>query len=294
LRDGSLVVIDGLAYGALPELAEAEGRRLRLIALVHHPLAGETDLSPAKAALLFRSERRALSMASAVIVTSCTTAARLIQDYSVPRERLAVALPGSDPAMQVSSAADSGGVVDLLSIATVTHRKGHDLLVEALARLADLSWTCNIVGSLDRSPEFAAKVRRQITAYGLDQRVHLWGSMPDLSPFYECADIFVLASRYEGYGMVFAEALQHGLPVVATTAGAIPEAVPPTAGLLVPPEDVAAISAAIRRLIVDPTERGGYSAGARAAAALLPGWGETAVHVAEVLRRVAGMNPALI
>ena len=147
-RDGSLVMIDGLAYGALPELAEAEGRRLRLIALVHHPLAVETDLSPAKAALLFRSERRALSMASAVIVTSHTTAERLIQDYSVPRERLAVALPGSDPAMQASDAAASGGMVNLLSIATVTHRKGHDLLVEA--------------------PEFATKVRRQIAAHGLE------------------------------------------------------------------------------------------------------------------------------
>jgi hypothetical protein len=230
LADGSLVLVDGLAYGALPAPAEAESRRLRLVALVHHPLALETGLAPELAAGLAGSERRALAAARAVIATSTTTAATLQRDYGVPAARLQVASPGSEPAPPArGSAASQGGPVHLLSAGTATLRKGHDLLIEALARIADLPWRCSIAGSLERDPAVAADLRRRIGRHALGARVSLLGALPDLGPLYGAADLFVLASRYEGYGMVFAEALQHGLPIVATSAGAIPKSVPASA-----------------------------------------------------------------
>jgi glycosyltransferase involved in cell wall biosynthesis len=287
LPDGSLVLIDGLAYGAMPELAEAENRRLRLVGLVHHPLAYESGLAAARQALLLASERRALQAARAVICTSATTARTLIDNYAIAAHRIFTARPGTDPVTLGQSAGHAvDDVVHLLSVATLTHRKGHDLLVDALALVADLPWTCTIAGSLEREPATVAMVREKISGHGLGDRIILAGEIADLSDRYRRADIFVLASRYEGYGMSFAEALQHGLPVIGTTAGAVPEVVPPSAGILVPPDDVAALASALRRMIGEPAARRGFAAGAREAAAALPRWEETARRVATVLRGI--------
>jgi glycosyltransferase involved in cell wall biosynthesis len=288
LAEESLVLVDGLAFGALPEIAETEAERLRLVALVHHPLAEETGLRVATSDALFHSERRALAMTRGIIATSSTTARRLIERYGVTAERLAVARPGSDPASPPPAGArGQGHIVNLLSVGTLTPRKGHDLLIEALARLADLPWTCRIIGSPDRAPATAADLRGRIARHGLQSRIILAGERADLLSAYDTADVFVLASRHEGYGMVFAEAMQHGLPVIATTAGAIPEAVPPGAGILVPPDDVAALAAALAQLIGDPALRARYASGARTAALALPSWADTARQVAEALRRFA-------
>jgi len=288
LAEGSLVLVDGLAFGALPEVAEKEARRLRLVALVHHPLAEETGLSVDASDALFHSERRALAMTRGVIATSATTAKRLIEGYDVMPDHLAVAQPGSDPASAgpISMRAPDEPV-RLLSIGTLTPRKGHDLLIEALAGLADLPWTCRIIGSPDRAPATAADLRVRIARHGLQSRIILAGEMADLSAAYAAADIFVLASRHEGYGMVFAEAMQHGLPIIATTAGAIPEAVPPSAGILVPPDDVAALAGALAQLIRDPALRARHAAEARSTALALPSWADTARDVAAALRRFA-------
>jgi glycosyltransferase involved in cell wall biosynthesis len=285
LAEGSLVLADGLAFGALPEIAAAEGERLRLVALVHHPLADETGLGAAAAAALRESERRALAATRGVIATSATTARRLVEAYGVAPERVAIARPGSDPAPIPERRSSPGEPVNLLSVGTLTYRKGHDLLIEALGRLADLPWRCRIVGSADRAPAVADDLRRRIAGHGLQPRILLAGEAADLAPFYRAADLFVLASRHEGYGMVLAEAMRQGLPIVATTAGAIPEAVPPGAGILVPPEDVPALAEALRRLICDPALRERYAAGARGAALSLPGWADTTQAVADALRR---------
>src|SRR5262249_45204335 len=176
LAEGSLVLIDGLAYGALPALAEAERRRLRLVALVHHPLALETGLAPELAARLAESERRALAAARAVIATSATTAETLRRDYGVPAARLQVAWPGSEPAPPARGPAATGGAPHLLSVGTATLRKGHDLLIEALARIPGLPWRCSIAGSLERDTAVAADLRQRIERHGLGQRVSLLGA----------------------------------------------------------------------------------------------------------------------
>jgi glycosyltransferase involved in cell wall biosynthesis len=285
--DGSLVLIDGLAYGALAAAATAEAGRLKLVALVHHPLARETGLTSAQRASLVASESTALRAARAVICTSRTTASTLVADYGIPSSRITVALPGTD-AVPGGRAVPRGndGVVRLLSVGTVTPRKGHDVLVEALARIAELRWSCTIVGSLDRAPEMVALVRQRIAAHRLDDRIALIGEVADLTDLYGRSDVFVLPSRYEGYGMAFAEALQQGLPVIGTATGAIPEVVPASAGILVAADDPAALAAAIGQLVSDPGARHRFAAGAALSAGSLPRWEETARLVAALLQDV--------
>jgi glycosyltransferase involved in cell wall biosynthesis len=275
--DGRIVIVDGLAYGAMPDLAEAEGRRLRLVALVHHPLALETG-APAS---LAPSERRALRQATGVIVTSEATAETLRREYNVPAGRLLVAPPGTDPA---PPAARTG--CHILSVGSVTPRKGHDVLVAALSRIADVPWRCTIAGSLDRAPDTVSQLRAQIGASGLADRVSLAGEVEDAAALYAGADLFVLASRHEGFGMAYAEALARGLPVIGTATGAVPSVVPPEAGALVPPDDPAALAAAIARLLTDPVARDIASAAALRAAARLPRWDDTVSAVVELLGRL--------
>jgi glycosyltransferase involved in cell wall biosynthesis len=270
----------------MPELAEAQGRRLRLVGLVHHPLAHEGGHTPARQQRLKESERRALQAARAVICTSVTTTRTLVTEYGVASNRLFVARPGTDPAIPAAEPA-ADGLVHLLSVGTLTHRKGHDLLVDALAGLADLPWRCVIAGSLEREPATAAIVREKIAGHGLGDRICLVGASQDLSAHYARADVFVLATRHEGYGMAFAEALRHGLPVIGTTAGAVPEVVPVTAGILVAPDDVASLAAALHRMMAEPELRRHLATGARAAAAALPRWKDTAQAVAQALLSVS-------
>jgi glycosyltransferase involved in cell wall biosynthesis len=279
MPDNATVIIDGLAFGAMPGLAAAEGRRLRLVALVHHPLALE-PMAPAEFVL---SERDALRHARAVIATSEATAHSLRETYGVLPERLVVAPPGTDPA---PPAVRRGDPPHVLSVGSVTPRKGHATLVAALSALRDLSWRCTIVGSLDRAPETVQALRVQINAQALQTRITLAGEVEDTAPLYAAADLFVLASLHEGYGMAFAEALACGLPVIGTLAGAIPATVPQDAGALVPPEDAAALAMALRRLLTDPTARERAAAAARRAGAMLPRWESTAHTVAGRLHRL--------
>ena len=269
------IVIDGLAMGVLPEVNEI-GSGHPLIALVHHPLACESGLSAADADKLRDSERAALAAARHVVTTSASTARLLIADYAVPADRLTVAPPGND---RVPVARGSGGgTVALLAVGAVVPRKGYDVLVAGLAEVRDLSWRLVIVGDRGRDPAEAARLDADIAARRLGDRIEAVGAVADarLAGLYAAADIFVLASRFEGYGMVYAEAIAHGLPVIGTTAGAIPETVPAGAGVLVPPDDVAALARALRCLIVDPVARQELATAARTAAARLPSWRELA------------------
>ena len=237
---GSLV-IDGLA---LPAFADLRPPR-PWVALVHHPLALETGLSVADARALATIERRALAAAARVIVTSPQTR-RDLADYDVDEARVGVVLPGTDPAPLARRSGGPG--LAMLCVASLTARKGHLVLLEALATLRELAWQLTCVGSPDRDPATAAAIRAAIGRFGLEGRVRLVGeqSEDDLQPFYAAADLFVLASYHEGYGMALAEALARGLPIVATTAGAIPDTVPAAAGILVPPGDPAALAGGAR------------------------------------------------
>ncbi|NOT45607.1 MAG: glycosyltransferase family 4 protein [Acidobacteria bacterium] len=284
--DGRLVLVDGLAFGALPDLAARESGRLRLVALVHHPLALETGLDDQTRQRLASDERQALRAARHVVVTHQATADRLMADFGVPAARLSSVRPGVEEAPE--GRGGDGPTVSLLCVATLTPRKGHDILVRALAAYRHVAWHLTLAGSLDRAPATTEAVRTLIRALGLDERVTLAGeaSTTALAALYDRADLFVLATRYEGYGMVVAEALAHAVPVVATRTGGIPELVPPDAGLLVAPDDAEGFAAAMGRVLTVPTTRTALRAGARRARRLRRSWETAGTEFDGVLRRM--------
>lgn len=286
LPERALAVIDGLALGAMPEVAAAHRDRLRSIALVHHPLALETGLRPAVSRQLHASEREALRHVRHVIATSPSTV-RALADYDVPPERCTVVPPGTEPA-PLAAGSGRGEQWVLFCAASLTPRKGHAVLFRALARLRHLSWRLECAGSDTLDPASAALSRGLIEELGLMDRVELLGELDAdaLAARYQQADLFVLPSWYEGYGMVLAEALARGLPIVSTTAGAIPDTVPAEAGLLVPPGDEAALAEALARVMTEPELRQQLAAGARAARRTLPDWSNVCGQFAATLAAV--------
>ena len=284
---GHPVVIDGLALGVLPDAAAALRAKRPLVALIHHPLALETGLSATDADAMRATERAALAAAHAVIVTSAATARLLIADYGVAEKLVTVARPGTDRGPVKRTSRD--GAVRLLSIGALVQRKGFDVLIAALATLADLPWQLTIAGDRTRNPAVAARLDADIATHKLGDRIQVLGAVSDgrIVALYGEADVFVLASRFEGYGMAYAEALAHGLPVIGTTGGATPETVPPDAGILVAPDDAAALADALRRLMTNSAERERMAAAARVAASALPTWQESARLFADAIEAAA-------
>jgi glycosyltransferase involved in cell wall biosynthesis len=289
IPDGAITVVDGLAFGAMPQIAQRHARRLGWVALVHHPLWLETGLPAPVAECLREAEAQSLRHARRVITPSLSTALA-VAAMGVADSRITVVEPGTDPAPLAAGSAWDGPPC-LLCIATLTPRKGHRVLIDALAGLRDLPWHLRCLGSLTMNTACAADVHEAIAAGGLAGRVSLEGEADDaaLDAAYAAADVFVLPSFHEGYGMVLAEALARGLPIVATTAGAIPNTVPADAASLVPPGDAHALRAALARLL-DPAagaaNRAHLAAGAQHARPLLPSWPSVCERFAAVLEGV--------
>lgn len=271
----SIVIMDGLALGVLPEAAKIISQQGQLIALVHHPLALETGTTEQNAKAFKVTETAALSYANHVIVTSPTTAKILYQDYHIAQNRLHIALPGIEPAS--FSNGSKSTITQLLSVAAISPRKGFDVLVAALGTLTSLKWHLTIAGDITRAPNTVATLVQQIHEAGLRDRITFLGSVSAqiVSQLYAKSDIFVLASRYEGYGMAYAEALAHGLPIIGTTGGAIPDVVPLDAGILVPPNATEPLAGALSLLIQNKAMRASFAKGAKKAAYALPRWSDT-------------------
>ncbi len=273
---GGLPVIDGLALLAFEGLAEQLPRPW--VGLIHHPLAMETGLDQAAVARYVELESRLMRQAEKLIVTSPRTK-RDLASFDVEPARVAVVEPGVESA---APAAGSGHGLprSLLSVGTLTPRKGHLVLLQALAALTDLDWHLTLAGSASWDPPHAARIVEMIRELDLEERVEMQGEQDDtgLSALYHQADLFVLASHHEGYGMVLTEALARGLPIVSTTAGAIPDTVPAGAGRLVPPGDVEALTAALRDVLTDRQLYEDLKTGANGARCTLPDWTETAAR----------------
>ena len=284
--NAAALIVDGLALGVLPEAAARLKASHRVVALVHHPLAYESGLAePAKKALRV-SEQEALSHVKGIVTTSDTTKALLVSDYSVPANAIAVVRPGNE---KRRAARGGKGRLSLLAVGSIVPRKGYDVLVAALATLKDLNWTLTIAGDRERDVLAARRLDAQVSAEGLGDHITVAGAVADdkLDELYSGADVFVLASRFEGYGMALADAVAYGLPVIATNAGAIPEAVAADASILVPPDDVASLAASLRRVMGDSAEREKLAANARAAASRLPAWQDQAKLFAQAIESFA-------
>lgn len=283
LPDGALVVMDGLALSALPHLIEREAARLRIVALVHLPLAADVGFDADTRARLAAAEQRALA-ASALVVVTGTTTLGLLERYSLPHGRVVVVEPGTDPA---PLARGSGGpAVQLLCVATLNVGKGHDVLLSALAAVPNRDWHLTCAGSLTRDRATADRVRGLVRQLELEDRVTLAGELDTaaLAACYDAADVFVLATRRETYGMAVAEALAHGLPVVSTTTGAIPDLVGHGAGLLAPPGDVDVLGEALSRVVGDAGLRAQLAAGARQVRDRLTDWDHAAARLDAALQ----------
>jgi glycosyltransferase involved in cell wall biosynthesis len=282
IPDGSVVLLDGLVASPAPDVLVPESRRLHLVVLVHMPL-GQNEPDEREGAVL--------SAAASVLTTSAWARSVLLANYSLPGDRVHVAEPGVEPA-ELATGTDTGG--SLLSVAAVIPGKGHDVLVAALASLAGRHWRCLCVGSLERDPDFVASLRRRAFDGGMDGRVRFSGALPeeDLARSYAEADLLVLPSRSETYGMVVTEALARGLPVVAADVGGVPQAMGHGAdgtrpGVLVPPEDPAALGDALRAWLGDADLRRRLRRAARERRESLVDWSRTTAAVSDVLARAA-------
>lgn len=288
LPDGLPVLLDGLIACGVPEVVVPRAARLQLAVLVHMPLADDVALSPGVATELARRERETLLAVGAVVTTSSATAQRLVEAYGL--RHVEVVPPGADPA-PLTVGRDGGG--RLLCVASVAPVKGQDILVEALGRLTDLVWHCRCVGA-ERDGVFAAQVRRRIEHLSIGDRVDLTGSRTgaQLHGLYADADLLVLPSRAESYGMVVTEALARGIPAVTSAVGGLPQALGTTAlgvpGLLVPADDPAALAGALRRWLTDDDLRRRLRSAARQRRENLAPWPVAAGQLADVLRRLAG------
>ena len=285
IPEDAVVLLDGLVALAAPEVLVPHADRLRLVVLVHMPLGHRPPEDEAEE--VRTRERAVLSAAAAIVTTSTWCRHRLLELYQLSAERIHVAEPGVDTAELATGTAGGGA---LLCVAAVTFDKGHDVLLDALATISDLSWHCVCVGSLDRDPAFAESLRRRSLDGRLGDRVDFPGPRTgaDLNRSYAAADLAVLASRAETYGMVVAEALARGLPVVAAEVGGLPETLGQDAegirpGLLVPPDDAVALGEGLRAWLDDSGLRRRLRAAARERRELLPGWSITTSLVAGVL-----------
>lgn len=275
------LVIDGLAFGAMPtDLIKQI--QCRIIALVHHPLALETGLSPEQQKSLKASEKIALSYAKAVIVTGHMTKDILVSDYGVPGDKITVAMPGTNPALRSSG---TGTPLQLLSVGAILPRKGYNILVKALEPLSALDWRLTIAGAQDRDPETADALKKLIDDLGLTERISLPGIVvpATLERFYDTADVFVMPTLFEGYGMVLAEAMACGLAIVSTRGGAAAFTVPDHAAVKVAPGHVEDLTEALRTVMTDLKLRKKLADAAWEAGRKLPTWNESARKVAAVI-----------
>jgi glycosyltransferase involved in cell wall biosynthesis len=286
IPDGAVALLDGLVASAAPDVLVPEAGRLRLVALLHMPLGHGTTDDGAR-----EREDAVLSAAQSVVTTSAWARRVLMKLYSLPGDRVHIAEPGADAADLAPGTTTAGA---LLSVAAVIPGKGHDVLLDALAMLGGLRWHCLCVGSLERDPAFADGLRRRVLDVGMDGRVRFSGPQTeaDLARSYGAADVLVLPSRAETYGMVVTEALARGLPVVAAEVGGVPEALGHGAdgtrpGLLVPPDDPAALRDALQAWLGDADLRRRLRRAARERRASLADWSTTTSVVAGVLAEAA-------
>jgi glycosyltransferase involved in cell wall biosynthesis len=283
LDAGSVVLLDGLVASAVPAIVSSCSDRLRVVVLVHLPLGVESpDRRTPEASMLAGS--------AAVLCTSEWCRGWLLEEYDLPADLVTAATPGTD---RVTLVPGTPAGRELLCVGAVAPVKGQDVLVDALATVADMAWHCVCAGSVEVDAAFVSDVRDRVAAAGLGDRVEFLGALgrPAVEAAYAAADVLLVPSRAETYGIVVVEALAHGLPVIAAAVGGVPEALgraPDGAipGILAPPGDPSAFGDALRVWLTDAEARTAARHAAAARRATLAPWAATSAAVAGVLAKV--------
>lgn len=295
LVDGAIVMLDQICLSPISDIAVREAERLRWVMIFHHPMALENEADVEAARRRAQQERTALNACRLVVASSRDTRDRLVSDYGVPAHRIVTVVPGLD------AVADRGrrqAIADteprLLAVGAVVPRKGYDVLIGAMAMLADMDWRLAIVGDTERAPDYVAQLQRQIADAGLQDRVRLTGGLAqaELDELWRTADVFVASSRHEGYGMAVAEAIARGIPTVTTEAGAIGGWLDPSAAVIVREHSAPALAEALRRVLGDGGLRAELARNARRHAKSLPSWADTSRLVHDRLVALATAPPA--
>jgi glycosyltransferase involved in cell wall biosynthesis len=281
LPDGAVVLVDGLIAVRESEAIVVHSSRLRIVVLAHMVASAEIAASADR-------ERLVLKAAKRVIATSQWTRSELIARNLATPESVIVAHPGTGPA-EPTVASQSGG--RMLCVGVLAPHKGQDLLIQALAHLTDVGrWTCTLVGSVNSAPNFVDELRETINRTNLTRRVTFTGALAgnSLERAYSQADLVVVPSRTESFGMVITEALAHGIPVVAARVGGIPEAMSTMgAGILVPPGDPWALEVVLRHWLTNREHRSELTAAAITGRTTGTQWATTVDTIAGVLQGVA-------
>jgi glycosyltransferase involved in cell wall biosynthesis len=290
-----VIVVDALArLVCAPHLDRWRGV-CPVVAMVHElpsvavpdPVPAGRDRAPEEP--LLRAER---------LIAVSDHGGSILQERRVPAERIHVVPPGFDRFSSANADAESGArdgtSVRALCVAQWIPRKGVLDLVRAWTARERTGAMLELIGEADTDPAYAASVRAAI-ADAPGASITVSGPVDDaaLGSAYAVADLFVLPSRYEGYGIAYAEALAHGLPVIACDVGPVPGLVGTEAAILVSAGDVGALSGALDLLLEDPALRDRMSAAARRRADHLPRWKDTVAAFRRVLEEVYASRAAL-
>lgn len=280
------LLIDGGAFTLLPgeKLARLEHR---IVALVHHSLSHEPDLSDEDREKLRANERAIFTRAAHIIATNTTTANVLASEFSIPEHRLTIAEPGTEPALRASG---TGTPLQLLCVGSVESDKGYDTLLRALEPLSIFDWRLTIIGALDRDTGAVNSIQELLATTGLDDRVELPGVVvrATLELLYDSTDVFIMPTQCEGDSRVLADAMARGLPIICTSGNGVTDIVPDSAAIKVAPGDKTALSPALEKVLTDRKLRTQLADAAWEAGRLLPTWAETARRIAAV---ILGLRP---
>ena len=253
-----LVVVDSIAISIAAPLRAWMRRELgaRVIALMHMPTAA-------------RGTRAVLGSADRIVAVSPELGRALVR-AGAARSRIVVIRPGSDRVARVARRPRRGRDRErlrVLAVANWSRTKGIATLVAAVARVTETR--LDLVGDVGVGA-YRRLVRSRVASVGARVVVHGALSERRLARRYAEADVFALPTEREGYGIAFAEALAHGLPVIAADIPSV-RAIVGDAGLFVPPRRVRPLTTALR-LMTDAWLRRRLAKAARVRARRLPRW----------------------
>lgn len=280
-RCADVLVLDSIvAAAAAPWMRR---RSPPVVALVHQPPGG---LGGGRVARLQAAlDRLAYRDALRVLTTGEWLRGDLVA-HGLPAEKVRVVSPGTE-ARQLSRAAPGRAGVSILCVANWLKHKGILDLIEAFARLPRGAATLHLVGDTGVDPAYQGAVSARLARPDLQGRVVVHGLIPPerMGDIYRFADVFALPSHGETYGMVYAEAMAAGLPVVGWATGNLPHLVAhEKEGLVLPAGDLAALAAALHLLTRDAGLRRRLGEGAARRAADFPTWQQSASLFFAILR----------